>query len=590
MFFLTLLFAACLLLACDSAGTSDTAIYALVVEGDHYSMEVGQVSLEPGKDASFYIDTEEGYTVTSTDYRGEYTLTQTRGLTKLELKDVQYPTRVHLTLSHSTRRIDYDANGGEALTGRGTFVTEQYDVSLHIRPNVSIGTDLFTRDGYTLVCWNTEPDGSGLRVGLGSRMTVDDSAVLYAQWAEWSPSNSFICRLSEGNAIITGYNGTADPLVIPEQISGCTVTGIDANAFSACAAKTVILPKSIVRIEDNAFAGAQLSEIVFCDNVEYIADKSFSGCKNLSTVRINAIEDPYGYKFRRESVFADKMDVLITTMGENRMLFYAGCSMWYNLIGSQAAETFGAKYRVLNMAINGVASSLLQMELIRNFVTEKDILIHAPEISSMQQLLTYRTMYKHDDKLWCAIEYNYDLFALVDIRVFDGGVFDSLKLYLDKKKPGGKYTDEYHDSKGRTYLDETLSIPYIRTEQAESLVDDVELDPKYLDDLSYLEYEYGLFAEKGVRIYVTFAVVDIDDVPKEQQENALMMGNLFLQKFSAMKNVTVFGKITDFIYHDGDFYDTVYHLLTEPAKKCTRIWLRDLKEQMIADGIWREGL
>ena len=586
--FAALLIAAILSLACARDRASDTAITVTLPDGEHYSVEVGSVTAEPGENVTLYIQTESGYSVTATDSRGEYSLSLSHGRTKLELHSVQYPTRVALTLSHSFRTIHYHANGGTALTGQGLTVTEQYDIRTHTRPNVSIGTDLFKRDGYTLIDWNTEADGSGQSVGLGSRMTVDDTADLYAQWAAWTDAERFACRLSDGCAVITGYTGTDATLVVPETLGGAAVTGIDALAFQGCSAETVILPKSLVRIEKNAFDGAALSTLYFYDNIEYITDECFAHCENLATLHISAIEDPYGYSFRRESVFADKMDLLINTMGQDRLIFYGGCAMWYNLIGSDAVATFGSQYTVINMGLNGVASSLFQMELIRCFVTERDILFHTPEISSEQQLMTYTALSIHDGKIWCALEYNYDLVSLIDIRVFDGGVFESLRLYLDKKKPGGTYSDVYRDSEGHSFWDETGSLPFLREKSKASLTDDVELDPKYLADLSRLEAEYRLFMERGVTIYVSFACIDIDDVPAEQRQNLNLMGERFLEVFSAMDGVTVFGDIRDFVFHNTDCYDTVYHLLTAPARYCTRMWIRDLKAQLIADGRWRE--
>ena len=62
------------------------------------------------------------------------------------------------------------------------------------------------------------------------------------------------------------------------------------------------------------------------------------------------------------------------------------------------------------------------------------------------------------------------------------------------------------------------------------------------------------------------------------------MGALFTERFSAMEGVTVFGDIRDFLYHDPDFYDTVYHLLTEPARRCTGIWMRELSALLQTDG------
>ena len=106
-----------------------------------------------------------------------------------------------------------------------------------------------------------------------------------------------------------------ETLVVPETLEGAPVVVLAAGAFADCPAKTVILPKSLRRIENGAFAGAALRELHFFDNIEVIADACFPGCEDFSTLYISAIEDPYGYAFRRESVLADKFDLLIDTMG-----------------------------------------------------------------------------------------------------------------------------------------------------------------------------------------------------------------------------------------------------------------------------------
>ena len=567
------------LLSSCAGARKDTAVQVLIEDGANYRVDEALLTLEPGENASFYVKTDPDYAVISADYGGNYSLIRTRGMTKLVLEDVRFPTRVRLEVSRDFRTIQYEANGGEALTGRGRSVTETYSVKEHRRPNVSIGTDLFAREGYTLTGWNTAPDGSGLRVGLGSRVTADEGMVLYAQWAQWTPAERFSWTVAEdGSAIVTGCAETGPLVVVPETLEGRSVTVLAAGSFADCPARTVILPKSLGWIEKGAFTGAALEELCFFDNVEYITDACFPDCENFSTLRISAIEEPYGYSVRRESVWVDKLDVLIETQGQDRLIFYGGCSMWYNLTAPDVLAVYGDRYTLLNMAINGLTNSLLQMELLRCFMTERDILIHTPEISSETQLMVDTSMKKVDDRLWGALEYNYDLVSLVDIRDFDGGVLESLRIYLDKKKPGGAYTDVYRDSKGRDFFDVTGCLSFLREQQAESLSDKVALDPELLQDLSRLEAEYAKFTALGVPIYVSYACIDIDRVPAEQQGNVELMGELFTEKFSQMEGVTVFGEIEDFIYHDEDFYDTVYHLLSAPARECTQVWLRGLVE------------
>jgi len=582
-----LLCALCLpLCACGTQSTVSSEITAFIEEGEHFSVEVAAVSVQPGGDAAFYIQTEEGYNVTAADYSGEYELYETRGLTKLILKDLRYPTRIKLSLSFNTRIITYNANGGESVTGEGTEVSRSYDISYHIRPNTSIGTDIFERDGYTLVGWNTEPDGSGTAVGLGSRVTVDSRLTLYAQWSKWTEEEYFSYQIRGNAAEISACSYRGEVLTVPEKLGEYNVTVILGGAFTHCPSQTVILPKSIRTVREGAFLSSELSTLYFYDNMDYITDDSFINCKNLSTLHINAIEDPYGFSTRRESLWIDKLDLLMTTMGEKRLIFYGGCSMWYNLIGTEAQELSG-DYRVLNMGRNGLVSSLFQLDVLQNFMTEEDILICTPEISSRQQLIQTTAFGSNDKKLWCAIEYNYDILAMVDIRMFSNGVLEYFRQYLNNKQPGGSYTDIYHDSKGREYLDSTLSIPYERTVSAETLADTDKaiIYLSYLDDLSRLEEAYSKFTEKGIRIYVSCAVLDIDEVPEEQLTDLDEMARRYTEKFSAMEGVTVISSLYDFLYRNPDFFDSVYHMLSEPARECTQKWMRDVLAQMEKDGL-----
>ena len=76
--FPVLLLAALLLSGCTLFHRADEPSLRVLVEaGEHYALEVGYVSVEPGETASFLIKTDRDWSVTETDYRGEYRLTKT---------------------------------------------------------------------------------------------------------------------------------------------------------------------------------------------------------------------------------------------------------------------------------------------------------------------------------------------------------------------------------------------------------------------------------------------------------------------------------------------------------------------------------
>ena len=542
-----------------------------VVEAEGIAVEKNGILVEPGGTAVFHLKTDGSCQVTGTDYNGECRLTQEDGYTLLELYDVRVPTRVELELSGGVRTVTYEPNGGE---GEPQEIT--YSLENHPRPNTA--SYIFSRGGFTLTGWNTRQDGTGAHIGLGSRASAPPSGLtLYAEWAPWTAEALFTARRTEGGLAITGYNGTEERIVIPETIAGETVVAIASGAFRNCSAREIILPRTLQSIEPDAFQRCAVEELTLFDNLEDFSDASFSGCASLATLRINAVEDPYGYRYRRESVYADKVELLIGAAGTRKLVFYGGCSMWYNLDSTLVEDRFGGEYAVINLGLNGLVSSYVQMEIMRAFLEPGDVLFHAPELCSEQQLLTDLTMSEEDVKLWCGLEMNYDLFTLVDIRPIRG-VFDSLHDYLSLKKPGGRYEDVYLDSEGRSYMSPDGCLPFEREGTAEKLVDDVGLSEDDLrGGLGELAGEYRALAEKDVSVYVSCGCVNNDAVPEEERGNAEAVGAAFNRLIGAMDGAVPISELSDYIFHTDGFYDTNYHMTSAAARENTARWLRDLE-------------
>ena len=51
-----------------------------------------------------------------------------------------------------------------------------------------------------------------------------------------------------------------------------------------------------------------------------------------------------------------------------------------------------------------------------------------------------------------------------------------------------------------------------------------------------------------------------------------------------MDGPVLISRLEDYLYHNEDFYDTNYHLLSQRAEQNTALWLRDLLAQLEADG------
>lgn len=568
---------------CGEDAAVDTRIQISLLTGDGYTVENNGLWVEPGADAEFILEMKKGISLLEVDYEGQYDHRLEDGKLYLTLRSVQYPNRVRVFTTTRYCTVTYEPNGG-----LGASTVKTYGLSYHKRPNTETGQKLFQLPDHSLVSWNTKPDGSGLRVGLGSRVTAGPELTLYAQWMPWTPVEEFRYTVTQfGNVNIQKYLGTAETVVIPETIEGYPVTDISAGAFEDSSVKHIVLTKNVDRVAPSCFRNAALETVTLYDNIQVISDDAFQDCENLRTLYINAVEPPYGYEFRRESVYADKVDMLILAQGRPKMVFYAGCSAWYNLKGEDADKVFGDEYKIINMSINGTINSAVQMQIMEPYLEPGDILIHTPELSSKFQLLADVSMGSNDDKLWCGLEYNYDLFTLVDLRTVTG-VFNSFVTYLDKKTTQSSYNTCYLDDDGNGYLDEFGCIPFLRNTTKSKLGDIVRLDPAYLEPeaMARLAEYYSRYAQRGVRIYVSHACVNMDEVPEEERGNVELMDSLARETFGAMEGVTVISRLEDFLFTRNDYYDTNYHLLSEPARRNTAVWIRDILAQMVKDGLW----
>lgn len=517
--------------ACGERAEPDTVLVFLE-EAQGCAVEDNGRRVAVGEDVVFTLRLDRGWSLTDTDYAGAFDISASERAATLTLRDVRYPARVRLRLASRYCTVTYEANGGQSVRGGALRESRTYDLTGHARPNTALGSDLFSREGYTLTGWNTSSDGSGEAVGLGSRVSAPDSAVtLYAQWARWSGADDFTWRQTPDGTAITGYGGSDGVVVIPEVLDGRPVTSVEAGAFQGCGAAAVVLPPTMLDVAPGAFQNCALRTLTLFDSIRSVGDGSFQNCPEFATLRINAAEPPFGYVWRKESCYADKIDRLILTQGQKRAVFYGGCSMWYNLDGVQAQQALGEGYAVVNLGLNGTVNSLVQMQIMGAFLGEGDLVIHTPELSSRQQMLLRTAMGEEDDKLWCGIENNYDL------------------------------------------------------------PDRVGLDPAYVDGaaMERLGEYYAWFQSRGARVYVSCACVNLDAVPEGQRENAPLMDSLLREAVGRMEGVALISSLEDYLYENGDFFDTNYHLVTQAARENTALWLRDLRAQMERDGVW-EGV
>ncbi|MGN0334131.1 MAG: leucine-rich repeat protein [Lachnospiraceae bacterium] len=98
-------------------------------------------------------------------------------------------------------------------------------------------------------------------------------------------SSDYSYSVSNGNAIITRYNGAGTKLHVPSELDGYPVTQIRDYAFQNCdTIEEISLPNGLQVIGSYAFYGCKNLRIAeFPDSVTMIKLRAFSGCMNLET-------------------------------------------------------------------------------------------------------------------------------------------------------------------------------------------------------------------------------------------------------------------------------------------------------------------
>ena len=125
------------------------------------------------------------------------------------------------------------------------------------------------------------------------------------QSGEEDSSGKYNYSVTDGNAIITGYNGNDTILIIPETLGGAPVTEIGASAFSGIDEITeVVIPNSVVEIKREAFSNCTAIEKVTLSNkLTYIGTAAFYGCEHLTSIEIPASLDSTTAEYDFTGVF-----------------------------------------------------------------------------------------------------------------------------------------------------------------------------------------------------------------------------------------------------------------------------------------------
>lgn len=576
----------CLLLsACSNTPPVWEGLISVTIVDSPYISVINtdnMIYFERNSDVTFTIKLRDNYYITSISYQN-YKLTDNGDNYLLTFYEIKYTTRIIIECVAGDTTITYHANGGNVSGIDSATYSEMYNLTYRSRPNTSIGSNNIERDGYTLFGWNSHSGGKGNHVGLGSRITVErgSNTNLYAEWSKWTSYEEFEYQTSDeaSGVKLTGYHGTEQTITIPEYIHGEAVTHIEENTFIKCGAKTVILPKSIISIAKNAFVNCSFTDLYFYDNLINVSDDSFNNCIDFMTVHINAIESPRYVASDKNTVYADKIDLLIKAADtdKKKLILWGGSGTYYS-VDACTAEDMMPEYQVINLGVNAWFNSQTQLEIMLPYLNEGDIFLHSPEMASDYQFLKYNDMgfregkIMQDDKFFCCIEQNFDLIAHLNIRhvsaFFDTfAFFNSTRL----KKPELSYTEyeNFMDDHGDYKSDRWIAV-----ESIGPITNEGGIFPELLlgDGMKELNGYYDTYTAKGIIVFRAFAAVNYFSLSETDINFITEFEELFIEN----STYPVLNRLDDMLYHTTHFSDSDWHLTHNYSIENTRSLVNSL--------------
>ncbi|MBE5796516.1 MAG: hypothetical protein E7327_03960 [Clostridiales bacterium] len=498
------------------------------------------------------------------------------------------PVPQPITAPEASFVIRYDGNGGQTRSGESVIALPADDV--HLRVNTAQGTRYFTREGYILTGWNTEADGSGTAVGLGSRIARGEGMTLYAQWSACSPEADFAYEIVRNEAYITAWLGDSADVVVPRSLGGAKVTRIRSGAFAGAAIDRVVLPETMFCVERGAFTGSTLQEITLSDNLYYIYDASFEGCERLATLRIHAATYPV-YSGTYFDTFSDKYDWLLSIRDRRKIVLFSGSSGRYGY-DSPAIRAAFPEYEVANMGVYAYTNALPQYDLLCDLMNAGDILLSAPEFDTTDDQFCETD--RLDPHFFAMMESNYDALALLDLRGYTA-VFDSLGKYLTTRSVMGSrsyaVSANGFDDDGNQYPFDTYNREGDFILPREGGTEDVLLQSFRADYtveafpvalIDRLNAAYQPFLDKGVKVYFSYTPRNWSSLTAESVPEARAALHAHLMEHLC---VPVISGIEDYLYPATEFYLIDSHLSTRGVQLRTAQIIRDLQERLDCEAL-----
>lgn len=538
----------------------------LIESGTGFKAETPVKTIHRGEDVSFQINMEKGYSISCVDYPNSTLDEQTNGYT-VTLHRVYYSTVV--TIQTTKETISYCDGEKE--------VKLAYSIG-HMRANAE-GFGLFQRNGFTQVGWQDE---TGRKIGFGHRFEKETKR-LFAFWEKQSPNELFEFEKENGYISITAFEGN-DTCVVPEQIEGLPVKKIKRGAFQNKTLEKLIFPPTITVVEKQAFQHTTIDELTFFDGVTELSDESFSS-SIVKRVDLQAMRKPV-YSGNYFDTFTDKMDRLISLKEKKKIVLFSGSSARFGYDSKAIDEAF-EEYEVVNMGVFAYTNAMPQLDLIRDYMKEGDILLHAPEFDTIDT--QFCTTNQIDKNLFSMTESNYVLLGLLDLTGYSH-FFDA---YYEYQRMRNDMQERDYDTTARDYDEDGNNTSYLcynaygdyiaprpnaeRDEMHRPIPADYTISSFPIEKIEALNEVYRSFTAKGIDVYFSYAPRNRSSLTEESTLEKRAELEMYLNETIS---VPIISKMEDYLLSGVYFYEIDNHLSDEGVALRTKQIIMDLKTTM----------
>lgn len=155
--------------------------------------------------------------------------------------------------------------------------------------------------------------------------------------------SGFCYTIINGEATVTGFEGTPEIVNIPPTLEECPVTQVRDNAFYKCTSlKEIYLPESITQLGHHSFYGcSSLKSVSLPSGVSFIGMGCFSGCTALEQVKL-----PTALTILPDSCFRDCVSLTEIYLPQSaaavEKFCFAGCESLQNIYLGEQIESIGS--------------------------------------------------------------------------------------------------------------------------------------------------------------------------------------------------------------------------------------------------------